>query len=90
VSLDHQLIDRFQLSIVKSAYFFGLDVGHVNGSCVFKVLEGFGDEQAEHFQVCTLDCVENLQTFRSEMLGQLKCLSLEWLMHVLWESMKEE
>jgi hypothetical protein len=37
-----------------------------------------------------LDCVENLQTFRSEMLGQLKRLSLEWLMHVLWESMKEE
>ena len=49
VSFDHQLIDCFQLSVVKAAHFFGFDVGHVHGACVLEVLEGLGNEQAEHF-----------------------------------------
>ena len=70
VSFDHQLVDRFQLGVVKVAHFLGLDVRHVHGACVLEVLEGLGDEQAEHFQVCGLDCVEDFQAFGSEDLGQ--------------------
>ena len=70
MSFDHQLVNRFQLSVVKAANFLGLDVRHVHGACVLEVLEGLRDEQAEHFQVGGLNCVEDFQTFGSETLSQ--------------------
>lgn len=76
MSLDHQLVNRFQLCVIKPAYFLGFDVRHVHGACVLEVFEGLGDEQTEHFQVGGLDCVEDLKTFGSEVPGQLECLSL--------------
>jgi len=69
VSFDHQLVNRFQLSVVEAANFLGLDVRHIHGACVLEVLEGLRDEQAEYFQVCGLDGVENFKTFGPGIWG---------------------
>ena len=87
---DHQLIDRSQLCVVKAAYFLGFNVGHIHRACVLEVLKCLGDEQTEHFQVRSLDFIEDLQTFGSEILGQLRCLSLIQSMYVLRECVEEE
>jgi len=59
VSLDHELIDRLQLSVVELAHLHLLDVGHVRGAGVLEVLESLRDEETQHFQVCCLDGIKD-------------------------------
>jgi hypothetical protein len=60
VSFDHQLIDCFQLGVVELADLVGLDVRHVERARVLEVLEGLGNEEAQDFQVSSLDGIKNL------------------------------
>ena len=45
MSLDHQLINRFELGIIVDSHSLGLDIGHVDGSRTLEVWKGFGDEE---------------------------------------------
>lgn len=68
VSFDHKLVNRCQLGVVEFAHLIGLDVWHVGGARVLEILESFRDEQTQHFQVCCLDGIKDLQALCSIIL----------------------
>jgi hypothetical protein len=96
VGFDHELVDCLQLAVVELADLVGLNVGHVRGAGVFEVRESFGDEDAEDFEVCCADCIEDLQALWSVDL--CSALSFAWndeeevrrLKYVLWKGVEEE
>jgi hypothetical protein len=96
VGFDHELVDCLQLGIVELADLDGLNVGHVRGAGVFEVRESFGDEDAEDFEVCFADCIEDLQALWSVDLYSALSFAwndeeeVRWLKYALWKGVEEE